>query len=136
MTEEVAGSQIELRVPASKVFVALARTVTASVAAHCDLTLDDIDDLRIAIDEACALLLPISVADATLGVSFRLAADAVEVRAAVDARPGTAPSQDGFAWTVLRALASDLNVIVGPPQPDGSAEVAVTFTKRRDAPGT
>ena len=34
------------------------RLTTASLAARCDLTVDDIEDLRLAVDEACALLLP------------------------------------------------------------------------------
>ena len=37
------------------------RTATAGLAARLDFTLDEIEDLRIAVDEACALLLPDAV---------------------------------------------------------------------------
>lgn len=49
---------VELTVPASASYVSVLRTVTASLAARRDFTIDEIDDLRIAVDEASALLLP------------------------------------------------------------------------------
>ena len=44
--------------PADVAYVATLRLTAASLAARCDLTIDDIEDLRLAVDEACALLLP------------------------------------------------------------------------------
>ena len=48
---------IDIRLPADGAYLALLRTATAGLAARMDFTLDEIEDLRIAIDEACALLL-------------------------------------------------------------------------------
>src|SRR6478735_3271011 len=48
---------VDLRVPADPAYLAVLRTATAGLAARLDLTLDEIEDLRIAVDEACALLL-------------------------------------------------------------------------------
>src|SRR4051795_2514319 len=48
---------VELRVPADPAYLAVIRTATAGLAARLDLTLDEIEDLRIAVDEACALLI-------------------------------------------------------------------------------
>ena len=49
---------VELRIPADSAYVAVLRMATAGLAARLDFTLDDIEDLRIAVDEACAMVLP------------------------------------------------------------------------------
>jgi serine/threonine-protein kinase RsbW len=49
--------EINVTVPARPDFLHVVRSVTASVAARMDLGYDDIEDLRIAVDEACAQLL-------------------------------------------------------------------------------
>jgi serine/threonine-protein kinase RsbW len=46
-----------ITVPARAEFLHVVRTVVGSVAARHDLTIDAIEDLRIAVDEACAQLL-------------------------------------------------------------------------------
>ena len=53
-----ATDTVELTVPADPAYLSVLRTVIASLAAQRDFTLDEIDDLRIAVDEAGALLLP------------------------------------------------------------------------------
>ena len=87
--------------PASSAFVAVLRSVTAGLAARCDLTLDEIEDLRIAVDEACALLLPLAGRGAALRAAFTLSTGELMISAAVPARPGAYLSRDGFGWTVL-----------------------------------
>ena len=52
--------------PADGAYVSTLRLTAASLAARCDLTIDDIEDLRLAVDEACALLLPHAAPDSTL----------------------------------------------------------------------
>ena len=51
-------AEVRLTIPANGAYVAVPRAVVGNLAAHDDFTLDAIDDLRIAVDEACALLLP------------------------------------------------------------------------------
>jgi serine/threonine-protein kinase RsbW len=48
---------VRITVPARADFLHVVRTVVGSVAARNDLTIDAIEDLRIAVDEACAQLL-------------------------------------------------------------------------------
>ncbi len=103
---------VELRIPADSAYLSVLRTVTAGLAARLDFTLDDIEDLRIAVDEATAMVLPQTVANSDLSCSFFLseARLGVAVKATCDApRP---PSQNGFAWTVLAALTSSLDATV------------------------
>ena len=49
---------VEIRLPADSAYLSVLRTATAGLAARLDFTLDEIEDLRIAVDEACAMLLP------------------------------------------------------------------------------
>ena len=103
---------VELRIPADSAYLSVLRTVTAGLAARLDFTLDDIEDLRIAVDEATAMVLPQTVPNSDLSCSFFLseARLGVAVKATCDApRP---PSQNGFAWTVLAALTSSLDATV------------------------
>ena len=63
---------VELRIPADSAFLAVLRTATAGLAARLDFTLDDIEDLRIAVDEACAMVLPQARAGSDLTCAFEL----------------------------------------------------------------
>ena len=51
-------ADVELRLPAEGAYATIVRTTTAGLAARLDFTIDDIEDLRIAIGEASALVLP------------------------------------------------------------------------------
>jgi serine/threonine-protein kinase RsbW len=123
---EVTGT-VELRVPASSAFIAVLRSVTAGLAARCDLTLDEIEDLRIAVDEACALLLPLAAPGADLITSFALASGELAVRSQIEARPNSELRRDGFGWTVLEALVSSVETGSDGPL------MTITLTKRRDS---
>jgi serine/threonine-protein kinase RsbW len=122
------GDVVEVRVPAVGSYVATLRITTASLAVRCDLTIDDIEDLRLAVDEACALLLPHAAPDSTLSAVFTLSSGRLAVTASVDSgqEHTTSPDRTGFAWSVLSALASTVEV-------DGSAgQLAITVTKLRE----
>ena len=51
-------ADVELRLPADSAYVSVLRTTTAGLAARLDFPIDDIEDLRIAVGEASALVLP------------------------------------------------------------------------------
>ena len=102
--------EVQLRFPADGAYVSILRTVTAGVAARSQLTVDEIEDLRIAVDEACSLLLPHARPGADLTATFTLEVGRIGFVAAVAAEPGADPDRGGFAWTVLRALADDVTV--------------------------
>jgi serine/threonine-protein kinase RsbW len=103
---------VELRIPADSAFLAVLRTATAGLAARLDFTLDDIEDLRIAVDEACAMVLPQAKANSDLNCAFDLADGRLTVSVSADCDSPRQPSRDGFAWTVLAALTSSLSADV------------------------
>ena len=63
---------VELRLPADSAYAAVLRTTAAGLAARLDFTIDDIEDLRIAVGEAHALALEWADEGAHLEAGFLL----------------------------------------------------------------
>jgi len=112
MTVENATGTVALTVPAEAGYLALLRTVIASLAAGRDFTLDEIDDLRIAVDEAGALLLPHARPGSQLSANFAGSAGGLRVEVAVTPPAGPLPEPDrsSFAWLVLTALTDSVEL--------------------------
>lgn len=96
---------VELQVPAAAAYIAVVRTAAAGLAARVDLTLDRIEDLRIAVDEACALLVGPGTEHGS-GRTLRCLFVINEVSLVVEVSgPRTdLPERSAFAWAVLSAL--------------------------------
>ncbi|PZS37822.1 MAG: anti-sigma factor, partial [Pseudonocardiales bacterium] len=92
---------LELRTAASTVSIPTIRTVAADLAARADFDLDSIDDLRMAVDDLCAMLVRIAAADATLCCTFTVRPERIEVVAETDVDDLADPLPTGsFAWRV------------------------------------
>ena len=99
---------VDVHVGADADQVPLVRSFAADVAMRLDFDLDAIEDLRMAVDEACSLLVRAAAPESRLHCSFEPRPQALLVRVAVDAASGEAPSADPLAWQILTALADDL----------------------------
>src|SRR5438874_6067765 len=108
-TELTLRDMVTVRLPAASAYLSVLRTATAGLAARLDFTLDDIEDLRIAVDEACAMLLAQAAPGASLDCSFELLPQALKISVSVVTTDGQQPSRDTFAWTVLSALAGSVD---------------------------
>ena len=104
--------KVELRIPADSAYLAVLRTATAGLAARLDFTLDDIEDLRIAVDEACAMVLPQARPDSDLTCTFDLAPARLTVAVTAECDDPRPPHREGFAWTVLSALTNEVSADV------------------------
>jgi serine/threonine-protein kinase RsbW len=109
-----AHDQVSIRMPAEGAYLSVLRTATAGLAARLDFTLDEIEDLRIAVDEACGMLLAQAVPDATLDCDFTLGEDSMSIAVSAICRQAEPPARDTFAWTVLSALAGSADAWAGP----------------------
>ena len=109
-----AQDQVIVRMPAEGAYLSVLRTATAGLAARLDFTLDEIEDLRIAVDEACAMLLSQAVPGASLECGFTLGQDNMAIAVSVPCLAPQQPASDTFAWTVLTALAGSVDAYVGP----------------------
>ena len=100
-------ADVEVRVPADGAYVSVLRTTTAGLAARLDFTLDDVEDLRIAVGEACAVVLPEARPDGSLTAEFWLAPHRIRIVVSVLTDHVVEPDPDSFAWQVLTTLADD-----------------------------
>ena len=106
--------QVTIRMPAEGAYLSVLRTATAGLAARLDFTLDEIEDLRIAVDEACGMLLAQAAPGADLECDFTLGEDRMSIAVSTIAAHPRPPARDTFAWTVLAPLAGRVDAWVGP----------------------
>jgi len=119
---------VEVCIPAQGAYLSLLRTATAGLAARLDFTLDEIEDLRIAVDESCAMLLQKATEDSSLTCRFDLSPDALAITVSAPTLDGRPPARDTFAWTVLTALAGEVDAVTD----EDGLTVAITMVKRRE----
>jgi len=122
---------VELRLPADSAYLAVVRTATAGLAARLDFTLDEIEDLRIAVDEGCTVLLRQASPGADLVATFAPGDAALTVQLAVLTTQARLPDRDSLAWQVLTALAGELDAGT-TPGPDGQSHIWLRLHKRRE----
>ena len=100
-------ADVELRLPADGAYVSVLRTTTAGLAARLDFPIDDIEDLRIAVGEASAMVLAEADQGGELMCRFYLRPSELTVSVGVTASHAVAaPDHDSFAWQVLTTLAT------------------------------
>jgi serine/threonine-protein kinase RsbW len=126
LSEDTIEDAVEIRLPADSAFLSVLRTATAGLAARLDFTLDEIEDLRIAVDEACAMLLPYAIETAQLLCRFLLTPDTLSVTVTLPTTRGQLPERDTFSWTVLSALAGEVDT-----GSNEDREVWIRLRKRR-----
>lgn len=123
------GDDIEVRLPASPVHVPVVRALAADVAVRLDFDLDEVSDLRMAVDEACAEVVALAVPQARMTCVFRLTDDALWVTASAPTTDGTVMARNTFGWKVLTALVDEVEA-----WSDDDRVTHVRLGKRR--PGT
>lgn len=102
------SGDLTVTVPARPEYVQVLRAVVAGVAARLDFQYDAIEDLKIAVDEACAQLLPLAPSSLTMRV--REGERAVEATVSAEVEAVTWPpdgAERSLAWQVLRGLTDE-----------------------------
>ncbi len=100
-------SDVELRLPADGAYVSVLRTAASGLAARLDFTIDDIEDVRMAVSEACALALPEADEDSDLVAQFYLDPGSITASVSVTAADPKPTDFDSWAWQVLTALTAE-----------------------------
>ena len=118
-----AQPDVELRLPADRAYVSVLRSLAVGLAVRLDFTLDDLEDLKMAVSEACALLLPEADEGSDLHAEFRLGPDTVVASIGVSATDPRPADVDSWAWQVLSALTTQATETVR----DGRFVVTLTL---------
>jgi serine/threonine-protein kinase RsbW len=111
---------ITLTVPATAASIAVVRTVTASVASELALPFDAVDDLRIAVAEACNRLFALRVPGERLHLELRPTPDKLTLALSIDTSDASWPRDDhdhSLAWKVIAGLTDhvDERLVDGRP---------------------
>jgi serine/threonine-protein kinase RsbW len=121
---------LELCTAAGTIAIPTIRTVAADLAARADFDLDSIDDLRMAVDDLCAMLVRTAADNATLRCSFTVRPERIEVAAEVDVDEVADPLPTGsFGWRVLECLADEVRTMSLPAEPGRRGRVRITLLK-------
>ena len=104
---------IDLAVPATPEYVGLIRSAAAHIAAHADLTIDAIDDLRLAVDEAFAVLIAHKPDSGVVTIKFKIHSERLDIELTGPAG-SPPPDKTSFAWTVLCALVHEVSADTSP----------------------
>lgn len=115
---------VTIEVPANAEYVAVLRAASSVIASRLEFSLDDIDDLRILIDEAASVLLT-GGADGTLHCTIDAVDATIVFRLRATLPSGLVDPAEGFAWSILRALAHEV-----VSEADGSQHV-ISVTRHR-----
>lgn len=127
----MSDESVRLRFPANAGHLVLARAAAASVCARLDFPLDRLDDVKLAIDEACALLLADAAPETDLRVNLLPHAEGrVEISVTATTRRGRTPKKYSFSWTVLSALVDTV-----ASEATAGNEVTIRMTASREATG-
>lgn len=120
-----AGPEITISTPASSAYLSVLRTAAAALAAGLDFTIDEIEDLRIVVDEGCTILLDHALPDAVLAGRFD--PDAGRVVVSLSTTSDTPPPREpkGFSWTVLSGLAEDVQLLATPGDRSGVYQITI-----------
>lgn len=100
---------IDLAVPAAPEYVGLIRSTAAHIAAHADLTIDAIDELRLAVDEAFAVLIAHQPESGVVAIRFTIHSEQLDIEL-TGPEGSPLPDKTSFAWTVLSALVHEVSV--------------------------
>ena len=120
------GSEVRLVTPASARYLRLARLTVAGLAGDLGYPVDDIEDLRIAVDELCAAIIDRATGEAKLELVYREVDGGLVVEGSCGGPNDAAPELHTVARELLNMLADDYSI--------GSVDGRRTFTlaKRAD----
>ncbi|NEK58716.1 ATP-binding protein [Geodermatophilus sabuli] len=133
------AERLELRVPTTPTQLPAVRAMAGDLAMRMDYDLDAVEDLRLAVDEACATLASVVSGDRRLTVVFETTRSGLHIDAWVPTTDGTDVPRDGFGWAVLHTLVDNVDAGRGTqatvPAGDGSDAPVAVISMDKFLPG-
>jgi serine/threonine-protein kinase RsbW len=130
---DAAMETVHIRMPAKAEYVSVARLTAAAVAARHGFTYDEIEDLKIAVSEACTAAIAARTAARPLALRFVPAEGGLEIwvqsgRLGVPAfnSPGARADEPALGLFLMRCLVDDVRFV-----DEGDGAAAVRLLKRR-----
>jgi serine/threonine-protein kinase RsbW len=116
---------VHLVVPASAEYLRLVRLTAAGLASRMGFTFDEVEDLRIAVDELCFLLVGDGEMDRTMELRYSSGEGSISI-VGHTRLPGPPPEPNELSEQILSALVDEHEVTAG------GDEVSFRLLKRRE----
>jgi anti-sigma regulatory factor (Ser/Thr protein kinase) len=115
----VATGEVRLEVPAAPEFLRISRIMAAGVASRVGFTLDEVEDLRIAIDEVCFSMVGARGRTGTIALRYLLDADqlVVEGMGRFSDGLGKEPVVTALSKQILAAVVDECELSAGEEGP-------------------
>lgn len=119
---------VSMKIPASPQFLGVLRLVAAGLAARLEFTLEDIEDLKIAVDELSAYITGSQGREGTLDVRFTIDEDRIEIHGIAALSPGQKVRADltEFSQMILETVADSASL----EQLDGAPAFKLVKSKK------
>ncbi|MEA2498905.1 MAG: serine/threonine-protein kinase RsbW [Actinomycetota bacterium] len=119
---------ISVSIPASPAYIQVVRLIASGLATRLKFTIDEIEDLKIAVDELCAYLTGSQGREGTLELNFNLAEDSLEITGAGKFAPGQKARTEltEFSKMILETVADSASL----DQQNGTPTFSLVKSKR------
>jgi serine/threonine-protein kinase RsbW len=118
------GGQVELRIPSRAEWVGVARLAIAGIASRLQFSIEDIEDLKLAVAEACTNCIQHASGSESIAISCKIEKDKLVMTvedSGVGASPGSLaprhlgePQVGGLGVFLIRSLMDDVEYELGP----------------------
>ncbi|WP_345495753.1 ATP-binding protein [Nocardia callitridis] len=98
------STPVEIRVAAAVSQLPIVRGLAETLVLLSDFTLDEVADIRLAVDEVCSNLIAVAAPDTSLHCRFTVGENELFVRVSAIAGKAGLPDERSFGWHVLRTL--------------------------------
>lgn len=131
---EPALDVIELRLGAALEHLPIIRSLAASIAMRADFDLDAIADFKLAVDEACSMLITRAVYGTTLVCRFAVTKEEIRFTTVARSSSDAEPDPDSFGWRVLTTLTDHATTRIEKASPAGNGDghlIHIELAKRK-----
>lgn len=107
---DVDGEEVHLTMPATPQLLRVARLTAAGLASRLGFSFDEIEDVKIAVDELCFALVGSRGREGTLTITYRLSTQMLEIEGQghfVDGRADAAPAPSKLSAQILAAVVDE-----------------------------
>ncbi len=94
--------------------LAMLRAVAETVALQADFGIDEVTDIRLALEEVATALIQDAVPDTELDCTIGYSGAGVQIRVSVLTTSGDGPDQRGIGWHIVSTLTDSLTIAVDP----------------------
>lgn len=124
--DQVHGEQIRLTLPATPQLMRVARLTAAGLASRLGFSLEEVEDLKIAVDELCFAMVGTRGRDGTLTLIYRMGVDTLEIEGSSDFDDRTVGLAASELSTLILAAVVDEHELV-----DSDSTLHFRMKKRR-----